>query len=82
MERLAVAFLFVHLLIKPGHAIPEHTLVLFAPPAVVRFDRAGVQPHRHQLDIDKFGVFDIAWRLRIDRSRDVRRPFGHVSRAC
>ena len=82
MGRMALEFVFVRILIKLGYAILEHTVVLFAPSAVVRFNWAGVQPLRHQLDIDSFGLVYFARRLRIDRPQHVRRSFGHVSRAC
>jgi|tagenome__1003787_1003787.scaffolds.fasta_scaffold20927142_3 hypothetical protein len=85
MEWLAMAFVFVRILITVvilGHAILQHALLLFAPHADGGPGRDRLKPHRHQFDIDKFGLFDIARRLRIDRSRDVRRPFGHVSPAA
>jgi hypothetical protein len=84
MERLALAFVFVRILITfvlYRHAILQHALLLFAPRADGGLDRHRLKPLRQQFDIDELGLFDIAWRLRIDRSRHVRRPFGHLSPA-
>ena len=82
---MALEFVFVRILITVvihGHAILQHALLLFAPRADGGLDRDRLKPLRHQFDIDEFGLFDIARRLRIDRPQHVRRSFGHVSRAC
>jgi hypothetical protein len=81
---LELVLVFVFIVFVLGRAIFEHGLVLFAPRPDGRLDRSCCEPQRdqHQLDIDEFVLLDIARRLRVDRSRDVRRPFGHLSPAC
>jgi len=83
MERLALEFLFVALvLVVFGFAQPLRRRVLAQPCAHRGLDRAHFErAQRDDLVIDELELIDIARWLRIDRSRHVgRRPFGRLGK--